>query len=305
MTEETVEPTEELEVDEQINADELEVEQPEQEWMKPDESEPEAEYTVDGKLHQSMKSKLKGRVSARDEEIEKLRTENEALRLAGQQKVEPKLLTRPIENAFDTDEEYNLALSQYDGRLAQETYNRNQAQTNQEATRKQATEKLTEAIDSHYERAELLIKETGIKPENYKKADENLRRAFDTIRPKEGDLIVDQLISKLGKGSEKVAYFLGVNKPAQAKAQSLLTSDPSGMSLLVYLGEQKQRLINPTKPKSNAPDPATNLKGDVSASNTVAEKKLKTAYNKIGAGTTESYNIRKQAKEAGYDVSKW
>jgi hypothetical protein len=251
MTEQTVENAEEeVEVDQNLESELGENEEPVEleAWQMEEDAVEEDGYKVDGKLHQSMKSKLKGRVSDRDDRIEKLKAENEALKLASNKKVEPNKLARPRENDFDTDSEYEMALSQYDGQLAQETYNRNQAQTNQETIQKQEREQLSEAVGSHYERAGKLIKESGIKEENYKKADENLRRAFDTIRPKEGDFIVDQLISKLGNGSEKVAYFLGVNKVAQAKAQSLLTSDPSGMSLLVYLGECLLLFFKPAGP---------------------------------------------------------
>jgi hypothetical protein len=305
MNEQTEEVAEEIIEDDQIQDEELESDDDIvlEDWQKEDDS--VEEYQVDGNLHQSMKRKYKTRISNRDEELEKVKAENEALRLA-QPKETPKTLTRPNRDDFTSDEEHQFAVSKYDGELSQETYNRNRLSETQLAEIQQAKQETDEAVESHYSRVDELIKDSGIKEENYKKADENFRHMFEEVIPNGGDAIADNIIERLGKGSEKVAYYLGVNNAARSKAKELFAKDKTGLTLAMYLGQQKQRLTKPIKPQSKAPDPTKGLNGDENSSiTTIAESNMKKAYQKIGAGTTESYNIRKKGTAAGYDVSKW
>jgi len=251
----------------------------------------------------SVKKKLKGQISDRDEEIERLKQErDDALKLKS---TEPTVLVRPKKDDFDDDEAFEDALDKYNESRTTETINRTRLEDQKKAGQQQAQEKLTEAVDGHYERAETLIEKSGIKPEIYKAADTTVRKAVEAITPNLGDVIVDQVISILGDGSEKVIYFLGRNKAALAKFQSLLAADKSGMKAAVYLGQEKQRLTNPIRPRSNAPDPAKNIKGDVPI--TGAEARFKKKYDAAhGKNNLQSaYNAKKEAKAAGVDVSKW
>ena len=251
----------------------------------------------------SVKKKLKGQISDRDEEIERLKQErDDALKLKS---TEPTVLVRPKKDDFDDDEAFEDALDTYNESRTTETINRTRLEDQKKAGQQQAQEKLTEAVDGHYERAETLIEKSGIKPEIYKAADTTVRKAVEAITPNLGDVIVDQVISILGDGSEKVIYFLGRNKAALAKFQSLLAADKSGMKAAVYLGQEKQRLTNPIRPRSNAPGPAKNIKGDVPI--TGAEARFKKKYDAAhGKNNLQSaYNAKKEAKAAGVDVSKW
>ena len=251
----------------------------------------------------SVKKKLKGQISDRDEEIERLKQErDDALKLKS---TEPTVLVRPKKDDFDDDEAFEDALDKYNESRTTETINRTRLEDQKKAGQQQAQEKLTEAVDGHYERAATLIEKSGIKPEVYKAADTTVRKAVEAITPNLGDVIVDQVISILGDGSEKVIYFLGRNKAALAKFQSLLAADKSGMKAAVYLGQEKQRLTNPIRPRSNAPDPAKNIKGDVPI--TGAEARFKKKYDAAhGKNNLQSaYNAKKEAKAAGVDVSKW
>jgi len=250
-----------------------------------------------------LKKKLKGQISDRDEEIERLKKErDDALKLKPKEET---VLVRPKRDDFETDELFDEAFDTYNQSRTTEAINRTRLEDQQKVGQVQAQEKLTEAVDSHYERAETLIEESGIKPEVYKAADTTVRKAVEAITPNLGDVIVDQVISILGEGSEKVIYYLGRNKPALNKFQSLLASDKSGMKAAVYLGQEKQRLTNPIKPRSNAPDPATNIKGD--APITGAEVKFKKKYDAAHGKSDlqQAYNAKKEAKAAGVDVSKW
>lgn len=251
----------------------------------------------------SVKKKLKGQISERDEEIERLKKErDEALKLKPKEKT---VLVKPKKDDFDTDEEFDVALDKYNDDKLEDTYKRNRLKEQQDEANRKAHENLTEAVDGHYERAAELIEKSGIKPKIYQAADATVRKAVESITPNLGDLIVDQVISILGDGSEKVMYFLGRNKAALNKFQSLLSSDPSGMKAAVYLGQEKQRLANPIKPRSNAPDPLTGIKGDTPI--TGAEARFKKKYDSAHSKNDlqSAYNAKKEARAAGVDVSKW
>jgi len=275
-------------------------------WMKEEDGEqdpddPSKQVPV-GKFV-SVKRKLKGQISDRDEEIEKLRRENAELA-----KLKPKeetTLVRPKRIDFDTDEEFDEAFDKYSLSRTEEAINRTRHEDQQKVGQQQAQQKLVEAVDSHYERAEKLIGESGITPETYKAADTTVRAAVEAVTPNLGDMIVDQVISILGDGSEKVLYFLGRNKAALAKFQNLLATDKSGMKAAVYLGQEKQRLTKPIKPRSNAPHPATEVNGDKPL--TGAEGRYKKQYDAAhkGGSLQSAYDIKKKAKAAGVDVSTW
>jgi hypothetical protein len=251
----------------------------------------------------SVKKKLKGQITDRDEEIEKLKQEN--ARLAKLEPKEETTLVRPKKEDFDTDEAFDEAFDTYNQSRTTETINRTRLEDNQRLEQEQAQAGLTEAVDSHYERAETLIEKSGIKPELYKAADTTVRQAVEAINPTLGDVIVDQVISILGDGSEKVMYFLGRNKVALAKFQSLLISDKSGMKAAIYLGQEKQRLTNPIKPRSTAPTPATNIKGDAPITGAEAKFKKKYIAAHVKNNLQAAYNAKKEAKKAGVDVSSW
>lgn len=297
LKEKTDEETGEIIVDDNINDDDLETPELE-EWQKPVED--EEDYKVDGTLHQNMKLKLKGRVSDRDKTIDRLRAERDELKT---QKPET-TLNEPDENKFDNREEYLTAKSKYNDELSQRTYDRNQLKTKQTTDMKDAIDKRDAEVTKHYDRAGELIKNSNITEELYQKADVVLRKAVEAHAPKMGDIIMDNIISILGKGSEKVMYKLGVNKPARNKFLELLKTDPSGMKAAVYLGQQKQKITNPKKPQSKAPNPAAEIHGDEKPI-VMSEGKYKKAYDKAGAGTQAAWDMKKAAKAAGVDTSKW
>jgi hypothetical protein len=302
VEEETVE-TEEVVEAEELKTEEVETEETEDEktpepWLATDD-EPLAD--VNALTHIGIKNKLKGKISERDEEIEKLKAEVTALKSTP----EPKVLKRPKEDDFETDEEYEAAKEQYEEAATRQRFDRIEFQKKQSEFQQKYKEIVDAAVNSHYERADKLIAKSGIKPDVYKKADENLRLAIDTILPQQGDTIVDQIISLVGEGSEKVLYFLGNNKAALNEFKSLWIDDKTGIKAAIYLGEQKQRLTNPNKRTTRAPSPSPNLKGDdVAGSNGTAMKKAYIKAHKSGKNQ-EAYNAKKAARAAGVDVSTW
>jgi hypothetical protein len=295
------EETEEIEVEaaeteETDETEESEDKEPEP-WQLTDEDEQD---DVPLSAHIRLKKKLKGRISEKNEELETLRAEIQELR----QSRTPVTIKRPREDDFDTTEEYETALDKYNDDVTQERLDRIEDKRRVQELQKQHKEKVDAAVEEHYERAGKLIEESGIDATRYKKADETVRIAVETLMPKMGDVIVDQLISLVGKGSEKVLYYLGNNKHALNEFKSLLIEDKSGMKAAIYIGEQKGRL-NPKKRTSKAPPPTPKLKGDEVIGSNV--KALLKAYNKAHkAGNVQAaWNAKKKAKQAGADVSKW
>jgi hypothetical protein len=254
----------------------------------------------------SIKKKLRGQISEKDDLIEKLKLENERLKTTSETPLKQDTkLTRPKEEDFETDEAYLNALDKYTEDKVQAAYEKNMQKTEQLKIQEKEELKRMQEVDRHYEAAAKLIDAANISSEIYQNADKTVRKAVEDIAPKQGDYIVEQLISFLGDGSEKVLYYLGRNKTALSKFQNLLVEDPSGMKAGVFLGGEKQRLMSPKKLKSNAPDPAPELVGDekLSMKGSVLAKKYKAAHKK--GNVQEAFNYKKNAKAAGVDVSKW
>jgi hypothetical protein len=175
------------------------------------------------------------------------------------------------------------------------------------AAQTQAAQQLDQAVDGHYQRAAKLAEESGITPELYQNADTVVRQTIESVLPKMGDIVTDNMIARLGEGSEKVMYFLGRNKTAQEKLRSSLVTDPTGISAALYLGELKSTVAAPQKRVSRARAPATQIQSDEGGSAKGEAKKLKDSYrsaHKRGQGQA-AYNAKKTAKAAGIDVSDW
>jgi hypothetical protein len=247
------------------------------------------------------KQKLKGRLSDSKKEIADLRAKIETIEKNAFVKPTSELGPRPKAEDYDTDEEYYKSLDEWEDKR----FEAREIAKKQTEAQKQAVKALEKAVDSHYERAGKLVEESGISSEVFQEADKSVRSAVESIRPKQGDLIVDQLISIMGDGSEKVLYYLGRNKAALGQLQGLLAEDPSGMKAAIYIGQQKEKLTNPHKKRSSAPAPAGNANGDVPLNNkgTAEKRKYDEAHKK--GNIQKAYSIKKAAKAAGVDVSGW
>jgi len=301
---------EDLELDEDGNP----IEKPLEPWQEleseegDDEDDDDDKGGVPVKTHIAMKQKLKGKLSDVNEELEALKAENEALK-AGTFKTQTTeqeaKLVRPKLEDFDTEADFQAAVDEYEDKKAEARYQRLERVKEMKDQQRKARERLDNAVDNHFDRAAKLVEKAGIDPNIYKKTDLSVREAIESVRAKEGDFITDQLISMLGEGSEKVMYFLGRNKSQLDKVKSLLIDDPSGMSLAIYLGRQKERLTNPKKPKSRAHKPAPNPKGEKGLAK--GARGLKRKYDKAHkeGNTQEAYNLKKQARASGVDVSGW
>ena len=275
-------------------------------WMSDESQQPLSD--VPASTHIRMKQKLKGRLSDKDQEVERLRQENEALK-AGTLATTPRpnvIPKRPKENDFDTIIEFEEALGEYDQKMVDIRLATSTRKTQIAQAQSAAKAKLEEAVDGHYSRAAALIQENGIDTEVYKTADLIVREAIETLMPGKGDITTDQIISVLGEGSEKVMYYLGRNKNALNELKSLLIEDKTGLKATLFLGQQRERLLNIKKRTSKAPPPGSTVKGDGTVTSVKASSLLKKRKAAQKDGNLQlAYDIKKQAKAAGVDVSKW
>lgn len=276
-----------------------------EDWMKEDEH---AASEVPVLTHIKMKKKLKGRIADKDDEIAVLNNKITLLEQASQtpnvdNAQEP--LTRPREADFDTLQEFDAAMTAYENHLIDSRLDdrlvTNAARTNQQKVKQH----ISDNVDKHYTRAAKLIEENNISAEAYQAADGVVRRAIEAFHPGKGDLFADDMISLMGEGSEKVFYYLGINKAALNEFKLILADDPRGLKASVFLGQQRERLNNTKKRRSNAPPPGKNNKGDLSGTENSASllRRRKAALKKGDIQT--AYNMKKAAKAKGVDVSKW
>lgn len=284
-----------------------EVDEQEERELEPwEEIKEEKKESVPLKTHLKQKKKFKTLRDDSGKEIESLKSQIEELK---SKPVNETAFKRPMDYDFETDEEYHKALDDYDNKRFADIENR---RIQRDKTAKiQAQNK--KAIDAHWERADSLVNEAGIDPENYKNADLKVRDAFEAIVPKQGDILKDQIVQIIGKGSEKLIYFLGRNEDELAIVQSKLIEDPNGLMLAAYLGGLNKNLSSPRKKTTNAPKPAPSLNGggggagEIDKNNKAAgdyKKQYESAHKK-GGSIQETYNIKKAAKAAGVDVSTW
>jgi len=263
--------------------------------------------------HIELRRKLKGQLSERDNELEELKKKIAVLESASSVGTQNQNMftwetkqddLMPIMDDFETDDEYRVAVTNWNRQQLQKMQESNRLQEQVEAQKKQ----LANAVDGHLKRAEEVIKKHNIDPEAYVKADENVRNAIGSVT-ENGDMVTDTLISKLGAGSEKVMFKLGRNKAYLEQLQAKLINDPTGLDAMVFLGEMKASLngasTNINRKKSNASKPAKKIKGDVSQGSKATS--LRKKYDKaVASGNTQSVReIWNQAKSAEIDVSNW
>jgi len=274
--------------------------------MKEDDDSQTSLDTMPISAHIRAKRKLKGKIGDRDSEIENLKREIEELKTQ-KKSISPKDedLVRPRETDYESIDDFNVALDEYEDKRLDSKLSVVHGQRQLRETQTKEIEKLNADVDSHYLRADKLVEESGISAETYKQSDEAIRTAIESVRPGQGNIIVDQMISLLGEGSEKVMYKLGRSKALRGELITLLTEDPHGLKATAFLGEQKAKLSLTTRRSSNAPAPSNEINGDATSSNKerVFKKKYDGAHAK--GDPQAAYNAKKEARAAGVDTSGW
>jgi hypothetical protein len=277
-------------------------------WMQTEEQASEnadAKFT-DGDVA-AAKSKLRAKMERQhNSELDELRAEIQTLKQVNQPVQTEQRQMPTLESSGYDEAKYQAEMQSWVTENAATSVNAVVQKQQQAVQRQQAVQHLESSVDQHYERAAKLVNETGIKPEVYQAADATVRQMVETVYPNGGDAVVDGLISNLGDGSEKVMYYLGRNQKAMSELKAKFVSDPSGISASIYLGKLAGEKLTPQKRVSRTPKPAATASGDTqgeSASTRKLIEKYQRAHKK--GNHQESYNLRKEAKAAGVDVSNW
>lgn len=235
----------------------------------------------------------------KEDELQALKAEIEALKSSRQSPPAQSTGTMPKLEDFDYDDgKYQAAFQAWVLQTTQQARKSEDAQRAKE----QHEQKLQQQVNAHYERAAKLVQERGIDPDRYQKADLNLRRTMEEAFPGAGELVTDQILSRIGEGSEKLGFYLGNNAAEREKLKEKLLDDPSGLSASIFLGSLLPKLTTPSKRKSSAPDPAARAEGGTSTSNTAAS--LLKKYNAT-EDINERIRIKRTAKLAGVKTDEW
>ncbi len=278
-------------------------------WQKGDDDKSEKKHT-DGDIGRA-KYKLKGKLDKKHTaEMDVLN--NRIKELESGSVVSTQTITKPRRADYleseDPDEAYLDALSEYNTKVnvAEVTAT---AQANELATQRAvSTAKINDDVDYHYNRAEKLVEASGISEEKYNAADHRVRAMLEGLYPGAGDSLTDAFISKIGKGSEKVMYHLGINDEKLKHYETLLRNDQTGIDAAIWLGGLNKELSTPKKRVTNAPKPTAKMSGDKAVNSTV--KSIHGEYDKASkSGDLQAmFNARRAAKAAGVsqkDINGW
>lgn len=312
-TEEQAENVEEVEEDGDIQTDDdndTEGEEDGEETGEPVELEPweetgEEEDTEKPEKTLKAKKAWKREKKAVNEELERIKAENEALK-AGRNVPQSTELKRPNPLDFDDDDAYEDAKEEYlIKKIKLEEKAAEVKRRNQELINKRKA-----GVGEHNERVSEFVEEKSINPDVYAQAERTFINAFEKAFPGNGEIVADDYLSKLGTGSEKIPFFFGRNKAKLAEFEGLLKEDPTGIKAAIFLGDENARLRGKTtgKPKSKAPKPAATATGDSTVkTGSQSEKALRKKYNELhsrGEGD-KAWDIKVQAKKSGIDTSEW
>ena len=303
VVEELSEPEVETEETTETKAEENE---PLEFWQQSDDSEPTNDdgQFVPVKKHASVRKKLKGELKEANGEIESLKAEIEQLKsgtIANTQPAQSVQTTVPKLEDFDYDEtQYSTAMQKW----IQNQVNQTQQAQVQQQTQQQYAKQVQNQVNDHYQRASELIENAGISEDTYRAADNNVRVTFDSVFPGQGDTIVDNLITKLGEGSEKVLYRVGVNANDRSTLHRLLQEDSSGLSAAAYLGELKAKVSSAATQKkiSKAPKPSMQLDGKAVGGS--SESALREKYRKTKE-PQKRYQLARDGKKQGFNTHNW
>ena len=281
-------------------ADEETGESKAEDWMQGDET--PAEDTVSNAdaaaIRRSIQAKANKKLEAADSELKTARAR--IAELEGKTSAVKTELVRPKRDDFfeedDPDLAYELAIEDYLLKKVEAKQAAGSAAENQKAAQAKQAQAVEEGENAHYDRAARLVAESGIKAETYQAADLAFRTAIDSVIPGAGDNIAAAFISKLGEGSEKVVFNLGVNAQRRAEFTQLLREDGTGLQAGMYLAELKATLLTPKNQQTRAPKPAPKMNGDATENSSI--KALKKRY-KSAATDQERYEIRQKGRQSG------
>lgn len=272
--------------------------------------------------------KLRGQLKESESEIDQLKKQIEALKAGGQQQLQqpaeqqpasqtrqmPGMPARPQKEDYyshaDPEAAFQDDLTKWHiaNMLAEQQVNSQKAR--QQQIQQEALQQVEDDINQHYQGAAKLVQKAKIAEETYQAADRTVRSAFEAVRPQEGDLIVDQLISMVRQsgveGTEMLFYNLGVNPARLQKLVSLVQRDNSGALATAYLGNLAAQITTKRQHGSSAPKPAKRI-SDGGSVGSASARKLKKQYDEAHkkGDVQQALNAKKAARAAGVDVSIW
>lgn len=203
--------------------------------------------------------------------------------------------TMPTLEQFDFDESaYQKAVAEYFSGSIDQRLAATQQQQYEQQRQQQFAQRIESDVDSHYQRVSSL----GF-GEDYIPAEQAVREKF-------GDAAVEQMISAVGEGSEKVIYHIGLNPEAMDEVAKLLQQDLTGYKALSHLGRLAERLNKqpPQKKISQAPAADRGLTGGNGASGKTAAIKLLDRLSKNPDRTRFREEKRKIIAAGGSDLLK-
>jgi hypothetical protein len=289
--------TEEAEAETEESDDESETE----EWAKP------AKGAVPVEKHVEMKHKLKAKLHDANDELERLRAEVEALRkgsvVVQQDQQAPRRPSLSDADIGYDDEKYAERMAQYTDEMIEHKLKSVQSNQAKQSQQQQFEMEIKGAVDKHYERAEALVNKKIVSAENYQAADHIVRKAIEEAIPSMGEVVTDNIIARLGEGSEKVIYHLGINPAALSKLKEAFRSDPTGFAASIYMGELKAKFNSATAEK-----PERSLRPDKPLSGTA--KSSSSALSKYRAAEKSGdvsgmIAAKRLAREKNLDTSNW
>lgn len=308
--------TEQAEAGEELDdsSDEQEAETELESWMTSDDESESDEQSVPLSKHISLRSKLKDKVREKDSENEQLRAEIEKLKQS-KSATETKATLQPPKledyqgEYGDTDfAGFNEANAKYMQDLVDSRLTGNTKKQDEEAKQQQLQKQRETTVNHHYELAEKLIQQGTLKADDYISADIAIVNTLEASVPGQGRAVADGLIQHLSEVSdqpEKVWFKLGKDPKLLNQVIDAYQADPSGVKGVALLARISQKYVAPAKRKSTAPKPASKVQGDVTANSDAA--KLQRKYNDAHKKrkTADAFRIKREAKKAGVDTSKW
>jgi hypothetical protein len=253
-----------LETEDEIEIESEEAEVEELEASDTEESEDEVEIVVDGeeeppsvpvavmRRRLASKNRAIGEVKSEKDEAtrqaEALAEENKLLRMRIEQESQKVNNKEPVEDDFETFDEYRAALRKYD-KAQMEQLVQNQTQEALKATQTQTAQTqneqaLGQQIDAHYERS------ASLKLPDYEEVEE---KAVDIL----GDNVAKQIVANTEK-SHLLMYHLGKNPAKAQQLKALIDTNP--LKGILEIGELASSLKVKAKGKP-APDPDALVQG--------------------------------------------
>ena len=292
--------------DPEEGGDETESDEGEQEeaedWAKPD--------GVPVAKHVEMKHKLKAKLQSSDDEIARLKAENEALRAGSgktqtQQAPDAPVMPKLGDVGIDYDDDkYQQKMAEYAAELVDYKLSSHERSRKQSSQQEQQNAAVQGALDKHYERAEALVVAGKVTAENYQAADHVVRKAMVEALPDLGEIVLDNMIARLGEGSEKVLYHLGVNPAALSKLKESFKTDPTGFASSMFLGELRAKFTSAVIDKSSkAPRPDRPLNGTAKVTGGDARKQYAAAEK--SDDVSGMIAAKRAAKAKNIDTSNW